>query len=219
MLHCPEGRLCGTDCLRNRTEDKMKLLFIRHGATLSNEYKKYLGKTEESLSEKGIEDILQKKAKGMYPPVEALGVSPMKRCGETVQLIYKNQAPLVINAWQEIDFGTFEGKNYKELKDDIAYQEWIDSNGMLPFPQGESREGFIQRCLEGFYEFINQLREKKVNSAAIIIHGGTIMALLSTFSEGDYYDYLCENGGGFTCECSIGDQIQITKIEKLEEKE
>ena len=55
----------------------------------------------------------------------------------------------VIPEWTEIDFGLFEGKNHRELSGNMAYQEWIDSNGTLPFPEGESREEFIDRSIAG----------------------------------------------------------------------
>ena len=53
-----------------------------------------------------------------------------------------------------MDFGEFEGKNYIELQKDPNYQAWIDSNGTLPFPGGESREAFIKRCEQGFYRML-----------------------------------------------------------------
>ena len=57
-----------------------------------------------------------------------------------------------------MDFGVFEGKNYLELQGDKRYQEWIDSNGTLPFPEGESREEFISRCDKGFRRMIEKLK-------------------------------------------------------------
>lgn len=35
----------------------MKIIFIRHGQTKGNEEKRYIGRTDESLSQKGIEEI------------------------------------------------------------------------------------------------------------------------------------------------------------------
>ena len=49
------------------------------------------------------------------------------------------------------------GKNYEELKDDPCYQKWIDSNGTLPFPGGESREQFIRRSMEGFDRMMSDI--------------------------------------------------------------
>ena len=85
-----------------------------------------------------------------YPAAELVYVSPMKRCRETASLIYptltQREEPLL----RECDFGDFENKNYLELNGNPDYQAWVDSGGTLPFPGGESREAFQERCREGF---------------------------------------------------------------------
>ncbi len=57
---------------------------------------------------------------------------------------------------RECDFGLFENHNYIELSSP-EYQAWIDSGGR-PFPEGESREAFIRRTLEGFREVVPGIR-------------------------------------------------------------
>ena len=61
----------------------------------------------------------------------------MKRCLETAALIYPNLSMDTNVLLRECDFGKFENKNYHELSEVKEYQEWIDSNGTLPFPNGE----------------------------------------------------------------------------------
>ena len=41
--------------MRDWTENQIMLVFIRHGATQANKERRYLGKTDESLSGEGIE--------------------------------------------------------------------------------------------------------------------------------------------------------------------
>ena len=62
----------------------------------------------------------------------------------------------------ECDFGEFENKNYKELSDNPHYQEWIDSNGTLPFPGGESKEECADRNLKGFDEVLKACRDEGI---------------------------------------------------------
>lgn len=208
------------------------MTFIRHGATASNREGRYLGKTDESLSEEGTKALQQyKEAKG-YPAADILFSSPMKRCLETVQILYPGQTriPIQIPEWTEMDFGVFEGHNYKELSGDPGYQQWIDSGGTMPFPEGESREEFIQRSVVGFEHMLQDLRmrhrfvgesehsnrdwgkgsiteqeypaykerEKEIQNVSAVVHGGTIMALLSHFLGGDYFDYQVKCGQGYT---------------------
>ena len=156
------------------------MALIRHGMTPGNEEHRYIGRTDEPLSQKGREQLLTLQKKGVYPAAACVAASPLERCRQTAELLYPGQAPCVFDQFREMDFGAFEGHNYEELKADVRYQAWIDSNGTLPFPQGESREQFQRRCVEGFCELLKEVwtREKLPASLALIVHGGTIMALL-----------------------------------------
>ncbi|MCI7792468.1 MAG: histidine phosphatase family protein [Lachnospiraceae bacterium] len=183
--------------MRNRTENQITLIFIRHGETAANKEQRYLGRTEEALSLEGREKLLQAYRQSHYPEAEMVFISPMRRCRETARLLYPLVPKKEIPEWVEMDFGDFEGKNYEDLKDDERYQEWIDSNGTLPFPNGESREAFMKRCMQGMDRMMQLLQEER--TVAVIVHGGTIMALLSSLCGGDYFDYQVRNGEGFVC--------------------
>lgn len=193
--------------MRNWTENQINLIFIRHGETPSNALGRYLGRGEEDLSEAGREKLLYQKEMGKYPKADILFSSPMKRCTQTAELLYGGKALVLIEEWREIDFGSFEGKNYKELDGDADYQAWIDSNGELPFPGGESREEFLIRCQKGLQKAWKELL-KNVGTvpfnAAAVVHGGTIMALLSCYCKGgSYYDYQCKNAEGYVCSLKL----------------
>lgn len=60
------------------------IFLIRHGATPGNLEGRYIGRTDESLSETGRDEILRRQ----YPPVDIVFTSPMRRCLETASLIY-----------------------------------------------------------------------------------------------------------------------------------
>lgn len=167
------------------------ITFFRHGKTLWNEQGRYLGKTDVSLWDKGAEEI-----QSWCRPqnVDLILVSPMKRCIETAKILYPERELIVISQWSEIDFGEFEGKDYQELSEDSRYQQWIDSNGVLPFPGGESREEFVKRCMAGYEEAKQRIEKCDAKSVVAIVHGGTIMSLGSQLLGGDYYDYQIKNG-------------------------
>ncbi len=185
----------------NWSENQIELVMIRHGATASNKEHRYLGRTDESLSAEGTKTLQE--ARNSYPIIDYLFASPMKRCLETAKIIYPNKDIITIQEWSEMDFGDFEGKNYAQLQGNEYYQKWIDSNGTLPFPGGECREDFIERCKQGFYKMLLQLKElPQINSSmtvGLILHGGTIMSLLSAFYGGEYFDYQIANGQGYIC--------------------
>ena len=202
----------------NRSENQIKLVMIRHGATPSNKEHRYLGRTDEGLSMEG-EWALQE-AKNAYPSIDYLFTSPMKRCMQTARILYPKQEILVIPEWVEMDFGDFEGKNYMELKANESYQRWIDSNGTLPFPNGESREVFIERCKQGFQKMLLQLKSRhqmtSAMTAGLVIHGGTIMSLLSTFYGGKYFNFQVANGQGYICTLNeIQGYPQLIDVKKI----
>lgn len=204
----------------NRTDDKVnvKITWIRHGMTKANEEHRYLGKTDEPLSEKGIHLLEEKKREYNLDNSGFLYTSAMKRCVQTAEILF-SQKPIVIPSWREMDFGLFEGKNYEDLRDNADYQKWIDSNGTLPFPGGESRESFIRRSMEGFEEMLADVlrhvsgdtsgAEWQIEmpdtpdcdaievSVAAVVHGGTIMAVLSTLTGGEYFDFQLKNGESY----------------------
>ncbi len=208
--------------MRNQPENQITFVFIRHGETKANRRHCYLGRTDEPLCEAGKEKLLTYKKENRYPKVDYVFTSPMERCVQTAELLYPNVKKRQIFEWMEMDFGAFEGKNYSELNGDERYQRWIDSNGTLPFPEGESREEFIKRCIGGFEKMKNALfllqKEQKqpFKKVGVVVHGGTIMALLSSFFGGAYFDYQVQNGGGYQCSCILDEQqFEIIKIDKI----
>lgn len=173
----------------------MKIIFIRHGKTVGNLEGRYIGTTDESLCEKGIAGI-----KAMnYPDVQQVVCSPLKRCTETAEMIYPRVIPIVCDDLRECDFGDFENKNYLELSGNPDYQRWVDSNGKLPFPNGESHVQFKARCISAFDR---QLVNSRNKDTAFVVHGGTIMAILEKYAvpKGSFYDFQVKNGCGFITE-------------------
>ena len=169
----------------------MKYILIRHGKTQGNLERRYIGcRTDEDLCAEGIEQLKMLD----YPDADAVFASPMKRCIQTAGIIYPGKPIHFIDDLRECDFGDFEGCNYAELKDHPCYQAWLDSGGELPFPNGESKKKFSERCVMAFDSIIAGLPEGKY---AFIVHGGTIMAIMQRFAGGGYYDYQVQNGKGF----------------------
>ena len=75
----------------------MKIVFIRHLKTPGNEKRQYIGRTDEDLSEQAVEEfkLRQEKSIGeLYPPVQRIIASPLKRCIRTAELIYPGQGNL-----------------------------------------------------------------------------------------------------------------------------
>ena len=186
-----------------------ELILIRHGKTAGNLLGRYIGsRTDEPLCDEGREGLAGKQ----MPEVERLYVSPMKRCVETAEILwpeFDRKEMQKVTDLRECDFGDFENKNYKELSGNGDYQAWIDSNGTLPFPNGESMDAFKSRCLEAFARIVEDVSGAEqewiasgktgIFRAGIVVHGGTIMAILEQYGypKAAYFDYQVKNGCGY----------------------
>lgn len=192
----------------------MKVYLIRHGATKGNRERRYVGSTDEPLLAEEIPGLQRKD----MPPAARIYASPMRRCIQTAAVLYPGREPLVVDDLAECSFGDFEYCNYEELNGNPDYQKFIDSMGRSGFPGGEGRDEFQRRCLCGFYGILQ--REKGCpEDIALVVHGGTIMAILDVCSRPhrDYYDWQIENGGVYAAEVvweDGGDSFYLENIEK-----
>ena len=184
----------------------MRVVFIRHLCTPGNE-KRYIGRTDEDLSERVAEEFHQRQEKstgGLYPSAQYIITSPLKRCIQTAGLIYPGMEIVTEPMLRECDFGEYERKTYEELKNEPEYIRWMESGGMTAFPGGEEQASFRRRCVDGVKRWIARLLEDGADSAAFVVHGGTIMAVLSELAEDkhEFYHWQVENGGGYVAEVS-----------------
>ncbi|UTW70681.1 histidine phosphatase family protein [Anaerobacillus sp. HL2] len=84
---------------------------LRHGVTKANQEKRYLGWTNVSLVQDCLPDL-------SIPccGFDAIYSSDLKRCIETVRLLYPNNSINIDPRLREIHFGRFEAKTYERIK-------------------------------------------------------------------------------------------------------
>jgi alpha-ribazole phosphatase len=168
----------------------MRIYLIRHGKTVANERHLYCGSTDLPLSEKGRQELQQ-----IHYEIEDVRflTSGMARANETMELLFPNQPYDTEPDFREVDFGAFEMRSYRELKDDPAYQAWItgDNEGNIP-PGGESGAQMTLRVMSAF--------AKLQEDTCIITHGGVIAAIMAhLFPEAGKhrYQWQPQNGHGY----------------------
>ena len=149
----------------------MEILLIRHFMTRGNAERRYIGTTDEAL-------LPGQTASCPSPDVQAVAVSPLRRCIETAEIICPGVRRYVCDELRECDFGLF---------------------GKIPFPKGEGRDDFCRRCEEGFCRMTDRFIEEGYESAAFVVHGGTIMAILDRFAawKADFYHWQVKNGEAY----------------------
>ena len=205
----------------------MKVLLIRHGSTPGNLKHQYVGgRTDQHLSEEGIRSLEEIRRSGVFPEAGHVFVSPMIRCAETAQVLFPGAGQSIVEDLKEMDFGIFEGRSAAEMEGEEAYQKWVDSMCEDPIPEGENRAEFTERCCRAFREVMKEVSgkaslEEEAGSRddlkerqpeVFVIHGGTIMAILSCLGkpERGYYDWYVKNGHGFYCDWD-GEHLLVEK--------
>ena len=210
---------------------KISFYLIRHGKTAGNLDGRYVGRTDEGLCDRGKHDRENIRDEGLWPrdPDLLLFSSPMRRCRESARILFPGKPLLLAEGMQECDFGQFEYKNYQEMHSWPAYQRWIDSGGKSGFPGGESLEAFKSRIRSSFEDLIRTVIEEKeadgikpgALSAALVCHGGSIMALMDAWGlpRRTYFDWQYPAGGGCLVELDAGDWQRGRKILRLVREE
>ena len=186
----------------------MRCYLIRHGITKGNTALHFNGSgTDEPLTQEGREAL--KEIEGVEPD-SMLFASPMTRALETADILFHGREPAVIDDLREMHFGVFEGKNHKMLDGNPEYQAWLDSGGTEKIPGGESIESFSKRAWKGFTEAIAIAADKGVKTVYLVVHGGTIMAVMSTLTGENYFEFNAPNGAGYIIEVEIDNAGNVT---------
>ncbi len=179
----------------------MRVCLIRHGSTAGNLEKRYVGTTDEPLTDGAVHALKELQVcPGADQEARAVIVSPLRRCIETARLLFPQEKLRIAEDLRECAFGKFEYKNYQELSGDPDYQAWIDSGGELPFPGGESRAAFADRCCRAFVQACVDAQQDGYKEAVFVVHGGTIMAVMERFAlpHRPYFEWQVKNAEGFS---------------------
>ena len=188
---------------------------IRNGLTDENLEGRYIGHTDVELSEEGKAQLGQMKDELIFPPVDAVFTSPLKRCTETAKILYPDNMPIVIDGFIEYNFGEFENKSADELKESPVFPRWLAGERGVEPPFGESNEAFEKRIRETFEKVAEGLMKTGTTSAAIVTHGGVIMAILAAYGipELPMHEWLTPSGCGFTIKINPSLWMRAKKFE------
>lgn len=178
----------------------MKVYLFRHGETAYTSESRYLGVTDLPLSDSGRRKL--QPVSWLTP--QTVYTSPMLRARQTADIFFPNIPQCPVKGLEEMNFGVFEGRNYKEMEHDHAYREWVDSGCEDRCPGGETRKEFTERVCQAFIPLVNRAVEEKNEELVVVAHGGTLMSILSAFAvpERDYFSWSTPAGDGHELDIS-----------------
>ncbi|MGI5989358.1 MAG: histidine phosphatase family protein [Lachnospiraceae bacterium] len=203
----------------------MNIILLRHGKTKGNLQHRYVGRTDEELLPETGEKLMaaapafQKKYLAGRRVIVL--TSPLRRCVRTAQILTYgagNCEMRVVPDFRETDFGAFEYRNFAELDGNPDYQRFIDSDGEAAFPGGESKKQAKERVTAAFETQMSAFTaEAKPDVLLLVVHGGTIMALMDRYAvpHRPYYEWHCENLAGFAGRLEAAPAFAIKEAEPL----
>jgi alpha-ribazole phosphatase len=176
-----------------------KIHLIRHGMTEANNDGRYIGRTDLPLSPEGLASLLQLKETYQYPGGVRFFTSPLTRCRQTLEVLYPGCKAEAVDGLAECDFGDWEGKNIRDLKNDERFLQWMEGK-TRDIPNGEGTEAFRARVCEAFEGIVSDLLHSGDTEAVVCTHGGVITLLMQLYSlpRLDPKDCLAAAGQGFT---------------------
>lgn len=156
----------------------MRIFLIRHGETLWTATRRYQGTTNVPLTRGGI-----RQAKAIARALESerptrLYTSTLRRARDTAARMARSLGlkPLIDSRLNEIDFGEWEGADYRILaqRSKKEFRAWREGRLKKP-PGGESIASLSRRIGEFLKEILDRYPEETL---AIVSHGGPIKMFL-----------------------------------------
>ncbi|MET7471542.1 bifunctional RNase H/acid phosphatase [Micromonospora sp. NPDC005686] len=126
------------------TEEATRLILVRHGETERTVQKRYSGRGDVPLTERGRAQARASAARvaALAPSVAAVVSSPLSRCTATAEAVAAqvgNPPVRTDDDLIECDFGAWEGHTFAEVREGWAAEldAWLVSTAVAP-PKGES---------------------------------------------------------------------------------
>ncbi|MGI5214131.1 bifunctional RNase H/acid phosphatase [Plantactinospora sp. CA-290183] len=142
-----QGSTAGSSWEPRPASTATRLLLVRHGETEHTALRRYSGRGDVPLSERGRAQARATAARlaGLAPSVAAVVTSPLSRCTATARLLAEalGDPPVVTEGdLVECDFGEWEGRTFAEVRERWPREmdAWLASPEVAP-PGGES---FVQ---------------------------------------------------------------------------
>ena len=161
------------------------MVLLRHG--LPELQNCLLGTTDSKLSDYGMQQM--EKSTQALESITKVVSSPLKRCLQFASKYSKQyQLDLVIDqAWQECDFGDWDGKNYQSIAEDspFEYENFLSKPGTYSPPNAEKLTVFYHRVVLGIESILSRYAGEKV---LLVTHGGVIRCWVAWCLKMDFLE-------------------------------
>ena len=172
----------------------MRIYWFRHGETAYNAERRYQGRCDIPLSEKGRAAL---RPAGIA--AQRVYVSPLLRARQTAEALFPGAEQQTVEALTEMDFGRFDGRSAAEMERDPAYRAWVESGCTGRCPGGEDLEEFTERTCVALAALVEEAAQRGDEALIVVAHGGTLMAGMARFAlpQRQYFEWMVPCGCGY----------------------
>ncbi len=158
-----------------------KIYLIRHGETENAHEMRYKGTIDVPLSENGAQQIARvADFLAQRTTLNFVYCSPLGRAQNSAEIIaqrYQIQ-PIILPQLREIDFGSWEGLNFEEVR--AKYPDEFNAWANDPLRQGPVNGETIAQLRDRVTEALDQiLANNKDQNIAIVAHGAVNRVMLA----------------------------------------
>lgn len=184
-----------------------QVFLLRHGDMKGAEDGVYYGRTELTLSEKGIAQAKAAAERLKNIDFDGIFTSPLIRCVQTARLLGKKTEITPDAGLNEISFGQWEGvKIEKSMEEEEAFSRWIHDGVEGAPPEGESIEMMHERVVLAFENILSGIQG---NARILIVgHHSTLRAIAA-------YALGLPAAGARSLRCAPGSLGMIELIDSL----
>jgi probable phosphoglycerate mutase len=127
----------------------MRALFIRHGHTDAVGARLVSRLPGSHLSAEGVSQVGALCELLRRVPIDAVYMSPLERARETAAVIARDRGlrPVVCDDINEVEFGEWTGREFKELARDPSWRRFNEHRASATVPGGECAETVRQRVV------------------------------------------------------------------------
>lgn len=184
------------------------MIFVtRHGQTNWNLDEKVMGRCDEPLNKKGIEQAYLTKEKLRDCDIDLIISSPLLRAKQTAKIINEDRKANIVYDERiiERDFGEFEGLRYNEY-DNLTLWDYYKNE---KYEKAECMKDFFERV----YSFCEELKTKYQDlNVLLVTHGGVSVALNCYFNN-NIPEGSLSNSGLFLKNCEVANySIEKVKV-------
>ncbi len=194
-----------------------KIYLLRHGEIEPFERKTFIGQSDISLSQVGIQQAKTWRGYFQKKLPDKIFCSDLKRCMVTAKIVAGPflERICVKKELREISLGQWEGTTMEYIQNNFPIQWEIRGNNLKGFrpPGGESFSALSKRVLPTFYALCKHTQ----GDILIVSHAGVIRVILADIMKIDLNDIfqIPQDYAGLNTVEADTDALKVVKINQL----